>query len=228
MPQRSWRSCVRRWLAITADDTVKTMLGDVMYRLRIRGEVAVPGCASAPFQRWQRRRRIALQVFLAIAGVGVVGLIAGIVLREAGAWAILIAVGAFLVLFGGAVAGILATVGSAHRYRRDAEVQPVRLDSSGIRLRGIGPIPWGDVDPPEYRRIFTKNDVGGICAVMPLTAVGRERANAAPPAQTLLIGPKPYLRFEVPVLLLPGIEGLTEAETMELFRVAHAAFAPPR
>lgn len=36
-----------------------------------------------------------------------------------------------------------------------------------------------------------------------------------------LVGPKPYLRFDVPSLLLPGIDGLTEQEVMQLFGVAY-------
>lgn len=110
--------------------------------------------------------------------------------------------------------------------RRLAEYQPVVLDAAGIRLRGIGPIPWADVAPPERRRVLTKNDVGGVCAVMPLTASGHARVNATMAAWTQLVGPRPYLHLTVPHLLLPGIEGLPEEETMVLFRTAHQWFAP--
>lgn len=77
---------------------------------------------------------------------------------------------------------------------------------AGLRLRGIGPIPSGHVDPPDHRWIRAKNDVSGVCAVMPLTARPyRPPPRAGCSSGRLLVGPKPYLRRDVP-FLLPGVE----------------------
>ncbi len=192
--------------------------------LREHGGIALRGGMSEPFRRWRGKRRGALVAALVIAGLGVVVAAAGATLRAVGAWAALIPLGALLVFVGLTMAGLLALVAGTHRFRLVAESQPVVLDQHGIRLRGIGPIPWGHVGPPEYRRIFTKNDVSGRCAVMPLTAQGHATVNEHFAPWALLVGPKPYLRPDVPYLLLPGVEGLAEDEVVRLFATAYDMF----
>lgn len=169
--------------------------------LGARGAVQLPGRPSDLTSRWLRRRRIALAVMAGVAVLGVAALATGIALAHVGAWALVAVLGAAL---------------------------PVVLGPDGVVLRGIGPIPWGDLAPPVSQRILVKNDIGGTGAFMPLTPVGRERANAQPTWWTQRVGPRPYLHVEVSHLLLPGIDGLTEADTMELFRAAHAMHGSAR
>ncbi|QZY50850.1 hypothetical protein [Leucobacter tenebrionis] len=99
------------------------------------------------------------------------------------------------------------------------------IDPHGVTLRGIGPLPWSWLAPPERRRVPVKNDIGGDCTLMPLTPAGHAAVNAQPGWWKHLVGPKPYLRVDIPYLLLPGIEGFTEEETLHLFRIAHERFA---
>ncbi|MBM9465366.1 hypothetical protein JL108_18095 [Aeromicrobium sp. YIM 150415] len=201
-------------------------LPDLLRQLDLHGTVAADGRPSEPFRRWVGRRRATLLVAVLIAVAGVVGIVIGLVLREVGVWAILLPVGGFLVFAGLIIAGVLALVSSAHGFRREAETAPVVLDPAGVWLRGIGPLLWSDLFPPEYRRIVTKNDVNGRCAVMPLTPQGHARINAHVTAQALLVGPRPYLRADVPYLLLPGIDGLSEDETVRLFHTAYERYGP--
>ncbi|MER7077094.1 hypothetical protein SAMN02982929_03746 [Saccharopolyspora kobensis] len=196
-----------------------------LQHMREHGSISLTGRASDPFLRWQKRRRISLIVFLVIGGLGVLSAVLGLLLRDVAVWALLIPVGGLFAFVGFVAAGALAVLGSAHRFRLHAETQPVVLDPRGVCLRGIGPVPWSDLEAPEYRRIFTKNDLSGMCAVMPLSAQGHARVNASHSPRTLLIGPRPYLRTDVPYLLLPGIDGFTEAETVQLFQTAHAMHA---
>lgn len=201
-------------------------VAEALHQLDLHGGVVLEGRRSEPFRRWYRRRQIALLVFLLVAVAGVLAIIVGVALREVGAWAVLILFGGFLVFFGLGTAGGLALVNRLHRFRAEAETAPVVLDPRGIWLRGIGPFLWSDVHPPEYRRVWTHNDVGGRCAVMPLTPQGHARVNAHPGSRTLLVGPRPYLRVNTPYLLLPGIEGLSEADTVRLFQAAYERYGP--
>ena len=203
-----------------------TRLPEVLRQLDRHGTVSLEGRRSEPFRRWIGRQRIASVIFLVGAGAGVVAIVLGVLLRDVGAWAVLIVVGGFLVFFGLAVAAGIMAVIHLHGFRTEAEKAPVVLDPSGIWLRGIGPFFWSDVYPPEYRRVWTHNDVGGRCAVMPLTPQGHTRVNTHVTSRTLLVGPKPYLKAHVPYLLLPGIEGLSEEETMRLFQAAYERYGP--
>ncbi len=197
-----------------------------LHLLRIHGWVSLPGRPSDPFRRMLRARRRMVLGLVVLSGVGVAAVVVGLALRDTGLWSLLIIFGGFFVVLGGVAAVLMWALNHALEGRRLAEYQPVVLDAAGIRLRGIGPIPWSDVALPERRRVLTKNDVGGVCAVMPLTASGHARVNASMAAWTQLVGPRPYLHLSVPHLLLPGVDGLTEEETMVLFRTAHQWFAP--
>lgn len=196
--------------------------------LHARGAVQLPGRPSDLTSRWLRRRRIALAVMAGVAVLGVAALATGIALAHVGAWALVAVLGAALLFVGGVSAGLLLFATRLLRDRVRSERLPVVLGPDGVVLRGIGPIPWGDLAPPVSQRILVKNDIGGTGAFMPLTPVGRERANAHPTWWTQRVGPRPYLHVEVSHLLLPGIDGLTEADTMDLFRAAHAMHGSAR
>ncbi|WP_456284822.1 hypothetical protein [Microbacterium sp. JZ101] len=199
-------------------------LAGALERLRVHGRVVLTGCESDPVLRWLRRRRILVGVALGVAALGALGVVAGLLLRDDGLWA-LMPVGAFAVFWGAMVGGLLMISTRLMGDRLRSERQPVVVEAAGITLRGIGPVPWSDVDAPERRRIPVKGDIGGICAVMPLTAQGRARVSRQPAWWRLRVGPRPYLRTDVPCLLLPGIEGLTEDEALQLLSTAHERYA---
>lgn len=192
-------------------------------QLRTQGHVTLPGRMSDAYEKLHRRRRRILPIALGVAGLGLAMIIAVVAL---GRFELMIftLVGGFLIVFSIILAliGVLSVQLTKDRVRAASE--PVTLDETGIRLRGIGPIPWLDVAPPQIQRIWTKNDIHGWCAVMPLTRSGWERVNRTPGMPAALIGPRPYLHLFVPYLLVPGIEGFSQEETVELFRFAHEHF----
>ncbi|MBL3686227.1 hypothetical protein D3248_04575 [Leucobacter zeae] len=201
-----------------------TALQDALRQLEQHGAASLPGRRSDTVLRWKRRRRVLTGTMLAMGGAGVLACIVGLALREVGVWALLIPIG-FLLAFAGLLSGALTVLaGRLMAGRLRAEDQPVMIDPRGIALRGIGPIPWNWVGPPERRHVRVKNDIGGACTIMPLTPEGRAAVNAQAGWWMRFVGPKPYLRFDVPYLLLPGIAGLGENETLQLFRVAHERF----
>ncbi|MCW4459752.1 hypothetical protein [Microbacterium sp. MPKO10] len=200
------------------------LLANALQQLHAHGTISLTGRPTGPNERWRKRQKTILLVFSIISMIGTVTMITGIIVRGTVGYLLLVPLGGFVMFVGGVSSFAIALVGGAQRSRVRADLQPVVLDAWGIRLRGFGPIPWGDVGPPEYRRIMTKNEPGGMCAVMPLTPVGHARVNALPVSIRVLVGPKPYLRLDVPYLLLPGIEGYTEADVIQLFGTARDMF----
>lgn len=200
-------------------------LTQALDRLRSRGTVTLPGCRAVPVERWLRLRRRIIGGYLGVLIAGVLLTALGLVLRDVGLWSLAIPAGVFLATSGGLMVGLIGKTTRMMGGRLRAEKEPVTLDARGITLRGIGPIPWSDVEAPERRRIRVKNEFGGRCAVMPLTPQGLARVNAQQGWWTHRVGPRPYLTWSVPYLLLPGIQGLSEDDTIELFRVAREMFA---
>jgi len=197
----------------------------VLAQLGAHGAVTLPGRACDPTLRWMRSVAGVRNVAIGVLALGMALMILGGVLRDVGSWALALALGGFLAFAGVVALGTALLLRALYGPRLAAEAHPVTIDRSGTVVRGIGPIPWSDVAPPERTRVRVRNDIGGDCTVMPLTALGHERVNAQPGWFRVLVGPKPYLRFSIPYLLLPGVDGLTEDETLELFRAAHWQFA---
>lgn len=201
------------------------MLDGVLGQLHHHGAVSLPGSWAGATARWLRRRRILMGTMFGISGTGVLTVVLGLALRNVGVWALLIPLGsllAFVGLMGGAIAGLL---GRLMRDRLGAERQPVLIDQQGVTLRGIGPLPWRFLGPPARLHVRVKNDIGGACTLMPLTPEGHRVVNAQAGPWRALVGPRPYLRTEIPYLLLPGIEGLSEDEVVQLFQYAHERYA---
>jgi len=85
------------------------------------------------------------------------------------------------------------------------------VDTRGITIDGVGPVPWCDLEPPTQRMESAPYDDGyQLTLVLPLTAVGAQRALALPPAarrvlnaavrDTLLTGPQPVTSIRVPAM----------------------------
>ena len=201
-------------------------LPTALYYLHQYGSITLLGTNSSAQRKVDRMRKVTLIVFLSCAAFGIVPFVAGILLRDVGAWALGILIGGFVLILGIIGTIVLVIVMSMHRYRTTAEQRPVVLRPDGIWMRGIGPIGWHEVQPPVYKWILSKNDVTGKYAVMPLTEAGLNRINSSWSSQSLLVGPVPYLKFEIPYLLLPGIAGFSEDDTVQLFQAAYAMFAP--
>ncbi len=201
------------------------LLAQSVRLLETHGCVRLAGAYSGATARWVKRRRAIIPVSLAVGAVGLLLIIAGILLARSGAWILLVPLGGFLCFVGVLNAGVLALHVHAYRGRLEAELGPVVIDARGIVARGVGPIPWGHLGAPEWRRVWTRMDIGGICTVMPLTPEGFARVNEQPSWWRTRIGPQPYLAFNIPYLLLPGVAGLSEEEGLQLFAAAHRRFA---
>jgi len=194
-------------------------------QLDARGGLTLPGRPNDATLRWLSRRNRLLACAIGTLIVGALLAVLGIALRDLGVWALAMPLGGFLAFVGAISTGLVLLLRRLMSPRLVAESHPVTIDRHGIVLRGIGPIPWSDVAPPQRMLVRVKNDIGGPCTVMPLTQQGHARVNAQPGWWMNLVGPKPYLRFDIPYLLLPGIDGLTEEETLHLFQIAHERFA---
>lgn len=202
-----------------------TLLNSILRQLDNHGAVTLPGRPSEPLSRWLRRRRRAIRIAFGVGAAGVLLVIVGVLLRNLGIWSMLIVLGALPAVLGTLVGLILLAVGRLWADRIRSENLPVRLAASGVCLRGIGPIPWADLRGPERRWVPVKNDVGGECTVMPLTPSAQDRVSALPGHRHMRVGPKPYLNLGTPLLLLPGVEGLSEEEVVHLFHCARAKFS---
>lgn len=201
------------------------LLAQSLRILETHGGVQLAGAYSGATARWVKQRRVIIPTSLTVAAVGLVLMIVGILLMRAGAWGLLIPIGGMLCFVGVLHAGVLAMHVHAYRNRLETESGPVVIDARGIIVRGIGPIPWHHVGPPEWRHVWTRVDIGGRSTVMPLTPEGLARINEQPGWWRMRVGPQPYLSFTIPYLLLPGVVGLSDDEVLHLFAVAHQRFA---
>lgn len=197
----------------------------ILQQIDVRGGAQLAGTNSGTVARWLKHLRVQRVVLVVALTLSIVAAIVGLVFHEFGVWGLLFLIGvlvAFLSLVG---LGVLAAHSRMMRGRLLSEHEPVVLSAQGIALRGIGPIPWSHLEPPRRTRIPVKNDIGGDCLVMTFTPEGHAFANQRPGWWSNRIGPKPYLRFGFPHLLLPGIKGLSDEEVMELFHLVHRRFA---
>lgn len=206
--------------------TGPSYVASALRTLHAVGRVTLPGRIADPHLRLRRRRKIIDTVCAVICGLGLLGPLAGFLLRDRDIAPVLVGIGVPLFIGGLISTIVMVAMSKGLQSRMRAETQPVTIDAQGIRLRGIGPIPWSDVYPPQYLKVTTRGDVNGMCAVMPLSPQGYARVNSYPYVQTQLVGPKLYYRASVPYLLLPGIAGVSEAGSINLFRVAYEMFSP--
>ncbi|WP_462417767.1 hypothetical protein [Kytococcus sp. Marseille-QA3725] len=190
-----------------------------------RGRLHRPGAFAEPTRRWLGRQRTARTVAVVLVLLGLAAVVLGVALHQHGAWGLAALAGVPLVLVGTAGVGLTTLVLRGWRSRVRSEHLPVLLDARGVMLRGIGPIPWSELQPPERRQVPVKHDIGGRCTVLPLTPQGVLRLAAQPWRVQLRAGPRPYARLRVECVLLPGFEGLSEDEVLHLFSVAHRQFA---
>lgn len=106
---------------------------------------------------------------------------------------------------------------------------PVAIGTRGILLRGIGPIPWHDFLPPTHRLVAARYDDGMTRrAIMPLTQSGFNNVNVLPASERTIIGAAKSRLFRggpVDHIEMPGVEGLSSEETMQLIAEAHQHFS---
>lgn len=201
---------------------------EAMSRLRATRSVTLPGAPAT----WSSTTRI---LFYVLAGLLVLVVLMALV-------AIPVAVsasGGSLPL--GAIFGVLSVLvmgagvvywftrrkkdqGSYHSQER----QEVVLSPAGITLRGVGPIPWADFGPAGHRMVEAEYQSGRIRrAVMELTPRGRVNVNERldPQLRPLISPPMgPFWNRHHRYIYVPGVEGLSESEVIELINAAGQMF----
>lgn len=107
------------------------------------------------------------------------------------------------------------------------EGQPVVISPAGLTVKGVGPVPWRHLMPPEVQWQRVQHDSGHErVPVMPFTAEGLAHAQQLPPGQRqqlsgrgTLVSPPP------PVVRLPkSIRGFSPDEYLSLLAEARDVF----
>lgn len=211
-----------------SNDFMLPTMQQAMNSLHGTGRVSLPGAPA----RWSSLTRVLLVVLLCLIGLlGLGGMIVPLIMAATGNWpggAALAGVLGAMVMLGG-VATLVFWIFRRQNAYRDIERQPVRLDPGGLTLRGIGPIPWSDFSAAEHRMVPAEHDSGWVRrAVMELTPRGLYAVNE-------LVSPEMRRRISPPsgplwnrhhrFIYVPGVEGLSQSEVMELINTAHRKYS---
>lgn len=202
-----------------------------MRELHVTGRVQLPG-RPALWSRVTRGLTLVLLLLIGVAGcAGLVGMLAAAVNGSVRITAITVM---SMIMVAAMLAGMVALVlwwrRSLSRYA-EVERSPVVLEASGLTLRTIGPIPWWDFGPAEYRMVPAEHNSGYTRrAVMRLTPSGFHGVNVLLPAHlrsrvSPVHGPIWNRRHEW--IYVPGVDGLSQREVMDLINAARALFMSP-
>lgn len=188
-------------------------------------------CLQGEPALWSKATSVLIKVLLGLVALLLVGLIAGFIIAVASGMGI-----SFGLIFG-LVGGLAMTVALGalillwQRKRteyRDQELQPVVLESTGLTLRGVGPIPWQDFGRAEYRMVVAEHDSGYTRrAVMPLTESGLYNVNQLlAPELREQISPAagPIWNRSHANIYVPGIEGMKNHDVMWLINSGREFF----
>ena len=148
-----------------------------------------------------------------------------------------IAVGAVRlgIIAGALVALSLTLVAFGARQRRACHRRPApvwAVDRRGVTIDGVGPVPWGELEPPRWRLEFTPTH-GGLKWVraLPLTPPGRRRAlDLHPQARAVLNVAATPVGSRTPLLhsvRIPVMKGTPRGEFVTFLAHAHAEMRNP-
>lgn len=145
-----------------------------------------------------------------------------------------VAIGALTdVPIGGALAGLvplLAMLGGMWFWlgrQRGDEKRPLVVSPAGLTVKGVGPVPWIHLLPPEVQWQRAEHDSSyRRLPVMPFNGPGFAYLQShLPPAQRRrLCGRKPLWGAEPAVIRLPPVRGVGRDELIALLAEAHAHF----
>ncbi|MFC7402602.1 hypothetical protein [Citricoccus sp. GCM10030269] len=191
--------------------------------LRARGTVTLPGRPST----WTRVLTVLMTVLLVmVAGLVVAGIITLLVVSINGVAVHPVGFAVPLMLAG--LGWLLLRAFRSHRAFATAQTLPVTLSPQGFTVRGIGPVPWHDVQPPAHHLVPSQHDSGyERRAAMALSPSGLRNVAALSREQRKLLGPVKrsiFARSDMNYIYVPDAEGLSTDETMQLFRTAHEMF----
>lgn len=192
--------------------------------------MVLPGAASAPM----RLQRLLSWALVAVVGGGMAIMVVVVAISMVDGT---IAPGTGLaVIIGGVALAIVFITGLTLWFRRMRtgavqEHEPVVLDSTGLTMNGVGPIPWEDFEPAGSALVPAEFNSGRtLRTVMMLTPSGRERMNTLlprelrqriAPARDTLSGPgvATYLR-------LPGVRGMGGRDVKGIINSARDVVRP--
>ena len=188
------------------------------------GRVVLQGRASF----WPKVLTVLLWVLQVLTVLLAVGTFAGIIVAYANG-IFVNPIGFAVPVMGGVLVFGVRFVRLRHADRMKSQKLPVTIARDGFTVRGIGPIPWHDVQPPANRLVPARHDSGfQLRAVLTLTQSGFRNVNALSPQQRRLLGPtNPGAIWSGPRtshIDVPDVEGLSTAETMQLLAEAHHAY----
>ncbi|WP_166998120.1 hypothetical protein [Paramicrobacterium fandaimingii] len=180
--------------------------------------------------RWLFLALIILVLLLAVV-VGPIGIIAALVSGvDVTAGTVIGVVVVYAML-----AGVMALLVFGYRRQgayKQIELSEVRLSPQGLTLRGVGPIPWIDFAPAQRMLVPAERSNGYVSrAVMPLSQSGFATVNQGlPPNLRGRVCPAtgPIWNHVHRYIYVPGVEGLSQSEVMQLINKAHWMFEGAR
>lgn len=191
------------------------------------GRVVLPGAAAA-YSNTVRGWMIGVLVFVSLIPLGML-LLAFLLIFATGS--LIAGIVVFLVLVLAPLAFASLVWWRYFRWRRKygelVEEVPVSMDADGLTMRGVGPIPWSDFGPAMYRRLPAEFGRGvSATAVLPLTQRGVTTLNQhVPPELSQRLAPIRIAHRAHRYLDVPGIQGLSEREVIDLINTAHNKFS---
>ncbi|NWN88437.1 MAG: hypothetical protein HLX51_07840 [Micrococcaceae bacterium] len=209
-------------------------LHHAMHVLHQTGQVYLPG-APVVWTDTAKNFLLASVIFASLIGVlGLGGFVFAVITAVvAGSLALFLVFGIFSlfpVVF--AVLVWLNYLRLQRHHPSGSEFQPVIIDARGLTMRGVGPIAWDDFLPPRYKIVSGEMRGSQTRAVLPLTASGVSNLNSRLPSDVRnrlsppggLLGRRPNNRY----MYVPGVDGLTPREMMDLLTAAYRVYGKPR
>ena len=182
---------------------------DLLAVWRARGEVVVEAARPAFL--------LAFSILLPLSiGVLLFGLVAaGVAVVQSEPSAAVAAAGAFALA--------IALAAGAWWARRANRTRPGRVwvvSRQGITIDGVGPIPWGDLEPPTQRMETAPRDEGNqLALVMPFTPAGQQQADLLDPALRGVLNDNAHPRvFGTPRVTSVRIVAMKGTSQREFFR----------
>lgn len=196
------------------------------HELLTRGAITLPGAPSG----WSNVVNVLLYVLLGLAILIAIGLPVGLVVMVANGADVL---PGGLLAIPGAFVPLLLVWFLRRGFRRSLNAQrrnPVILAPQGLTVRGIGPIPWHQLNPPTMEMVPAQFDSGyERRAVMMLTRSGMQGVASVPPAQRKVLGPATGGLLtggqRTTAVYLPSAQGISGSEMMRLCTLAHQLYA---
>lgn len=188
---------------------------DLLAEWRARGEVV--GEAARPAFLFASSILLPLSIGTLLFGL----VAAGVAVVQSEPSAAVAAVGVFALA--------IALAAGAWWARRASRSRPGRVwvvSRQGITIDGVGPIPWGDLEPPTQRMETAPRDEGNqLALVMPFTPAGQQQADLLDPALRGVLNenaaPRVFGTPRVTSVRIVAMKGTSQREFFRFLTWAH-------